>query len=439
MRSPPGKKTHLLVTLLVALAALVSAAEREFTGEQLQQMLRRFPNADLNKDGKLTPDEFHEFRSHRSADGAASARPSTATAIVAPTNAPAVTGTNATSTAASRAAAREAKTRAAASFDMAAYLAALSAKGKERGYKEFVYKQTPQGELRIYFALPKDWSPGDKRPVVLFFYGGSWSSGNVFSFDEQSEYFARCGVVAGMADYRVRTRHGVNPDKCVEDARSLVRWVRANAKKLGVDPDRVIAGGGSAGGHVAACTAIPDAPNSATDDLSISCVPNGLLLCYPVASFVDDARAEGFQSVFGAEMALRLSPARQVTKAWPPTVLFFGNTDKLLANGVLLHNKVREVGVAAELYLATGEGHGFVNKAPWHEVSSKYAADFFMRAGVLEKKPLPDGPPDVLRKYNGEPVEKIFVKTNGNPSKPARKGGAGKKAEPAPAKQPTPP
>ncbi len=128
-----------------------------------------------------------------------------------------------------------------------------------------------------------------------------------------------------------------------------------------------------------------------------------------------------------------------MTKAWPPTVLFFGNTDKLLANGVLLHNQAREAGLAAELYLAEGEGHGFVNKAPWHEVSSKYAADFFMRAGVLEKKPLAAAPPNELKKYNGEPVEKIFVKTNGNPSKPARKGGANKKVEPLPAKLPTPP
>ena len=315
---------------------------------------------------------------------------------------------------------------AAADFDMAAYLAQLSAKGKERAYKEFVYKQTPQGELRIYFAMPAGWSSADKRPAVIFFYGGGWSGGNVFSYDEQSEYFAKCGVVAGMADYRVRTRHGVTPDKCVEDGRSAVRWVRGNCGKLGVDPNRVIVGGGSAGGHIAGCTAIPDAPDSATDDLAISCIPNGLMLCFPVASLVDDQRADAFGQVLGRELAEKLSPARHVTKAWPPTVLFFGTADRLLPGGVLLHNKARDAGAACELYLAEGQGHGFVNMAPWNYVSSKCAAEFFQRAGVMNQGPLPNVPPGMLKKYNGEPVETILIKTNGNPSR-AMLDGRGRK------------
>jgi acetyl esterase/lipase len=326
--------------------------------------------------------------------------------------------------------------RSAEDFNMAAYLAQLSSKAKQRGYKEYVYKQTPQGELRIYFAMPKDWSPNDCRPAVVFFYGGGWGSGNVFSFDEQSEYLAKCGCVAGMADYRVRTRHGVTPDKCVEDARSAVRWVRANCRKLGVDPHRVIAGGGSAGGHIAACTALLDAPNSNTDDLKVSCIPNGLMLCFPVASLVDDFRAEAFKQVLGEELSLKLSPARQVTKAWPPTILFFGNADRLLPNGILLYNQVREAGVVCELYLAEGQGHGFVNIEPWNYVSSKYAADFFMRAGILDKAPLPEAPPGELKKYNGEPIEKVYVKTQGNPTRMLLKSRGGKTTteEPMPPK-----
>ena len=165
-----------------------------------------------------------------------------------------------------------------ADFDMAAYLSQLSAEGKQRGYKEFVYKQTPQGELRIYFAMPTGWSPNDKRPALVVFFGGGWSGGNVFSSTWVAEHFTKRGVVVGLADYRVRKRQGVMLDKCAEDARSAVRWVRGNCKNLGVDPARIIAGGGSAGGHIAACTAIRDAPNSDTDDLRISCAPNGLLL-----------------------------------------------------------------------------------------------------------------------------------------------------------------
>ena len=46
-------------------------------------------------------------------------------------------------------------------------------------------------------------------------------------------------MVAARADYRVKSRHGVTPERCVEDAKSAVRWVRSHAPTLGVDPDRV--------------------------------------------------------------------------------------------------------------------------------------------------------------------------------------------------------
>jgi len=319
---------------------------------------------------------------------------------------------------ASRAATRAAKKSAKASFDMASYLAALSAEGRERGYKEFVYKQTPQGELRIYFAMPAGWSPNDQRPVLIFLFGGGWSGGKVFAGVKEAEHFAKRGVVVGLADYRVRNRQGVMLDKCAEDARSAVRWVRANCTTLGVDPGRVIAGGGSAGGHIAACTAISDAPNSDTDDLRVSCMPNALLLYYPVASLVDDSRAGAFKRLLGEELALKLSPARHVTKSWPPTVMFSGTADIELANGILLHNKAKEAGVNFELYLAEGRGHGVARTAPRDFGWLLYASDFFMRAGVIVRGSAPEVLPGNLRKYNGGPVEKVFAKPDGSPSKP---------------------
>ncbi|MCX7012097.1 MAG: alpha/beta hydrolase [Candidatus Sumerlaeota bacterium] len=397
----------LLGAGLLTAGGLLFAAEREVSPQQLEKMLKRYPDADADKDGTLTMDEARTyFRDLRSGKAPSASKP---------TSAPASSGPVGEGKGASPSA-KGAK-RGAESFDMAAYLEQLSAKGRERGYKEFVYKQTPQGELRIYFAMPADWSPSDKRPAVVFFYGGGWSGGNVFSYDEQSEYFAKCGVVAGMADYRVRTRHGVTPDKCVEDARSAVRWIRSNGDKLGLDPNRVIAGGGSAGGHVAACTAIPGAPNSDTDNLRVSCIPNGLMLCFPAVGPVDDSQPSLIEVMLGKEMADKLLPARHVTASWPPTIMFFGTADRLLPGGVLLYNKARESGVMCELYLAAGQGHGFVNIAPWNYVSSRYAADFFIRAGVLDKGPLPETPPGELRKYNGEPVESILIKTNANPSR----------------------
>jgi acetyl esterase/lipase len=200
--------------------------------------------------------------------------------------------------------------------------------------------------------------------------------------------------------------------------------VRANCAKLGADPGRLIVGGGSAGGHIAACTAVTDAPNSDTDDLRVSCIPNALLLYYPVASLVDGNRAFAFQRLLGDDLAKKLSPARNVIKAWPPTVMFSGTADIELRNGILLHNKAKEAGVNFELYLAEGHGHGVARTAPRDFSWLRYSSDFFMRAGVIARGPSPEVLSGDLRKYNGEPVEKVFAKPDGNPSQPGRKRGA---------------
>jgi hypothetical protein len=67
--------------------------------------------------------------------------------------------------------------------------------------------------------------------------------------------------------------------------------------------------------------------------------------------------------------------------------------------------------------LAEGQGHGFVNMDPWNVVTSKYAAEFFMTAGLFEKTKLPDTPADKLRRYDGEPLDKIMIQSSENPSR----------------------
>jgi len=61
-------------------------------------------------------------------------------------------------------------------------------------------------------------------------------------------------MIAITADYRVKSRHGVQVVECVKDAKAAIAWVRENAQRLGIDPDKIAASGGSAGGHLAACT-----------------------------------------------------------------------------------------------------------------------------------------------------------------------------------------
>lgn len=323
-------------------------------------------------------------------------------------------------------------------YDAKTYLAELSAEGRQRGYKEFTYKQTPEGELRIYFKMPEGWSEKDRRPVMVFFFGGGWTGGSPFACVREAEHFAKSGVIVGQADYRVRNRQGTMRDKCAEDARSAVRWVRANSAKLGADPERLIVGGGSAGGHIAACTASADAPNSGTDDLRVSCMPNAMLLYYPVASLTDGSRAFAFKKLLGDDLARKLSPAQNVTKSWPPTVMFFGTADIELTNGILLHDKANEAGVNFELYLAEGRGHGVARTEPRDFAWLNYATDFFTRTSAIDRQPAPQVLSGEQKKYHGEPVANIAVPPDGNISRPRRQRGAAPAANAIPAPAPAP-
>ena len=141
----------------------------------------------------------------------------------------------------------------------------------------------PTWNLIVHY--PPGWKDSDKRPAIVFFFGGGWTSGKLEQFEPQASHLARRGMVAARADYRVKSRHGVTPKECVEDAKSAVRWMRANAAKLGVDPDRIVAAGGSAGGHIAACTAFSPGLDAEGEDANVSSKPNALVLFNPVLRF----------------------------------------------------------------------------------------------------------------------------------------------------------
>ena len=156
--------------------------------------------------------------------------------------------------------------------------------------EERLYKTTPQGELKLHLSFPADWKPEDKRPGAVFFFGGGWTSGSFKQFTSLCDYLASRGIVAASADYRIKSIHQTKPDACVEDAKSAVRWMRAHAAELGIDPGKLIAGGGSAGGHLAACTATIEGFNAAGDPQGISAVPNALVLFNPAVNIGTLAR-----------------------------------------------------------------------------------------------------------------------------------------------------
>jgi acetyl esterase len=128
----------------------------------------------------------------------------------------------------------------------------------------------------------------------------------------------------------VKSRHGVTPKECVEDATSAVRWFRQNAGTLGVDPDRIVASGGSAGGHMAACTTLTPGLEAAGEDTRVSSKANALVLFNPVLRF----GPQMLQRIGNDETLGKLiSPTLHLAKDSTPTLLFFGTDDWLLKQG----------------------------------------------------------------------------------------------------------
>lgn len=233
-----------------------------------------------------------------------------------------------------------------------------------------IYKKIGEVELPIHIFEPANHRPGDRRPAIVFFFGGGWRGGSPAQFQHQCEYLASRGMVAMTAEYRVLSRHGVKAVSCFRDAKSAMRWVRKNAERLGVDPDRLAAGGGSAGGHLAGALGTIRDFDEAGEDTSISAVPNALVLFNPalVLAPVEGHGEKEWDRLGSLEERMgvkpeRLSPYHHVREGRPPTIIFHGRDDTTVPylTSELFAEKMKEKGNRCELVGYPGQTHGFFN------------------------------------------------------------------------------
>ena len=240
-------------------------------------------------------------------------------------------------------------------------LAASAQLVKLDGAKAIQYKQVEDTKLFLHVFNPKDHKASDRRPAIVFFFGGGWSGGTPKQFEPHCTYLASRGMVAITAEYRVKSRNKTTPFECVKDGKSAIRWVRANAAKLGVDPKRVAAGGGSAGGHVAAATGNCPGLEEEGENLKVSSKPDVLVLFNPVY----DNSSKGYGHNRVKPRWKEISPMHNIRKGAPPTIVFLGTKDKLIPVSTAQEYEKRlvAVGSRSELHLYEGATHGFFNKS----------------------------------------------------------------------------
>lgn len=268
-----------------------------------------------------------------------------------------------------------------------------------KGAEKLAYKTVENTKLHLHIFRPL--KPRENAPAVVFFFGGGWRSGTPAQFEQQCRYLASRGMVAMTAEYRIRNMHGTLAKTCVADGKSAIRWIRSNAKQLGINPDRIAAGGGSAGGHVAACTGLIKGFETEGENEQISSSPNAMVLFNPPCvlapvparkDFLNADNIEGLRERMGVAPA-KLSPWHHVRKGLPPTLVLHGEKDptvmfwtaQIFVEKMLLSENI------AELAAYPGEAHGFFNYGRADNkmfiATMRKTDEFFAKLGWLKGKP----------------------------------------------------
>jgi acetyl esterase/lipase len=232
------------------------------------------------------------------------------------------------------------------------------------------YAQTdPQQVMDI--VRPRDAS--ERHPAVLCIHGGGFRAGSRKGYLAQCIRLAQHGYVAATADYRLAP--GAPFPAAVHDVKAAVRYLRANAARLGIDPDRIGTMGGSAGGHLALFLGVTggvqqfegDGPNR-DQSSRVNCVvsmygPSDFTKSY--GRSVDAAEVLplflGGDLAHARQMHIRSSPLNWVTPEAPPTLAIQGTKDRYVnyEQSVWMVDRLLSAGVEAELETIEGADHGF--------------------------------------------------------------------------------
>lgn len=247
-----------------------------------------------------------------------------------------------------------------------------------------IYKEVGGRKLEIWIWKPAGWKPSDQRGAIVFYHGGGWRGGTPTAFARQSAKLAEQGMVAFSVQYRLTSQEGVTVADCVKDAKSAFRWVRSHAKELGIDSKRISAGGGSAGGHLAATLATLDSINDEKDDTKISTIPAALVLFNPALRL----RSPPEQEATGARtpaVTAKLSPYENVKRGHPPTIIFHGEADTTvpIQSARDYAAKVTQLGGECTVVGFDGQPHTFFNREPFVWDTLKQAEAFLKKHQLL--------------------------------------------------------
>ncbi|MGH9398641.1 MAG: alpha/beta hydrolase fold domain-containing protein [Terriglobia bacterium] len=257
--------------------------------------------------------------------------------------------------------------------------------------QNLIYAQYGKRVLHLDLYHPADGK--GPFPGVVFIHGGGWVGGPLIQFRRQAAYMASRGFVAETIEYRLAPEAPY--PAAIYDCKAAVRWMRANAKQFKIDPHKIAAAGGSAGGHLAAMLGVTDGIRSfeghggnPTFSSRVQAVVsfNGI---YDFVSIVErssggapiDRMAERFlggplQQI--PEVYVAASPISHVCKDSAPFLLLHGTADTTspYRQALEMQQALESVGVRADLFTAKGANHGFFNRPPYYQPALERTVQF---------------------------------------------------------------
>jgi acetyl esterase/lipase len=234
----------------------------------------------------------------------------------------------------------------------------------------------PHDRNKLDLVVPKAAKP---VPVVLWVHGGGWEAGDKSNAMMRPALLAK-GYAVASTNYRY-SKQAVFPAQ-IADVRAAVRFLKANAKKYGIDPDRIGVMGASAGGHLVALLGVAPTVSELDGEYKSSDVTPDVKCVCDIFGPADlttivpgDNAANPVASLLGGpsgkkkDLATLASPLAHVTKQAPPFLILHGDKDPLvpLNQSERFAKKLKEAGAECELVVLKGAGHGgpqFAAEAP---------------------------------------------------------------------------
>lgn len=241
--------------------------------------------------------------------------------------------------------------------------------------RDLAYFPNGHERQKLDLYLPEQQEGTDPLPIIVWVHGGAWLAGNKNNC--RSIRYLKHGYAAASINYRL-SQHAIFPAQ-IEDCKAAIRFLRANAEKYNIDPNRLGVWGASAGGHLVTLLGttgdvkeFDKGPNlhfsnrvqavcdffGPTDFTKMSQFPSTMDHDAPNSP---ESQLIGGPVQENKEACKRANPITYVSKDDPPFLICHGDKDPLVPHNqsVLLNATLKEAGVSVIFHTVKGGGHGF--------------------------------------------------------------------------------